>query len=916
MNEDEDTQGRHWRPDVVKALLDAELVVPLHDMVCELGGMSNLALADLRRLFSGLRSQGFFYRALQVAEEMEKRGGEQDANNIERLRSDYEVFAGRLTGTISSGPDSYEPQQGRVLLLAGSSLPHVDSSSTRHTHEFARMGNRIGVDIVVATQMSFGNTSAYDVDEFEGVNYYRIPGPPRVTIPFDEWMQHYTNRFASVVRKVRPAAIVACSDFVNGLVAEAVSKAYKIPFLYDVRGFWEDSWLERQREKYGWSEDQVPDRWGKPDVWTLRREREIQVIAGADGAIVPSHEILDELVAIGINRDRLAVVTDINRDSVVWSESLERINAVENGASILAALNYSTEDVRRLVGANERRPLGQIERYGGRGTADSIREDGWAYGSRPLLQILHPFDWVNACRDHRSQAFQLHAWNFMGPVLEGWDRKRDRGALNWCLDRAVDWASTFDEGDARGTMAWYDMAIGLRAPRLAYLVQEATYEGISDSDLDVLTRALIIHQRALFMPQAFNGKTNHGFYTAAGQLSFARRLGSIPGMEIIERQGHDRLRRVISTQFASDGGHLEHSPDYHRMLLSSFMGAMEDGLLTDPEVAHRVDEAAEVMGWLIRPDRTIVQIGDSPATVARTEDRAMSAPHTKFIVSSGREGHPNSSELLVLPVTGFAVVRSPQPKSVDDHLNAGYLTFMASFHSRTHKHCDDLSVTWFDGGSEILIDGGRFGYRDQLPSDSPLRDEGFFYGRPERQYVERVRAHNTAQADGLEHDRRRRAPYGSGITEGHEKEGKFFLAGRVDHGSWSHDRSISYSPNAWLLVQDNVRSEDGRPHDFSIWWNLPEELELTRVDEDLVCFRMSDDRELIVRSFQNGQLILPVKGQEEPLRGWRSIVDDAFTPAWSMGYEVTQEMEYSFTTMFALDRDIASLDTLNLAVDL
>lgn len=888
-----------WIPDALTALIAIGRAVPAFEIMRQRQELESLPLQEARRLLAALREQGYLRRALALAKSIDARAGADAKRADAVVESDLAVLAGSLDVGLTAPAGGYAGVRGRSLVVASNSVLETESSSTMRTHAFVGAARAIGLDASVVTQMGVGEPAEYDVNEHDGVAYRRIPGPARGARAFDEWMRLFATRLAAVVRKSRPSVLVATSDFVNAFAAEAVGRAYGVPVVYDVRGLWEDSWLRRQRTKHGWTEDQVPGRWGMPDVWSLRRERELALMLAVDAVVVPDEALRAQVVELGVDEARVTIAGD--DDASAWASVLERVGAVDPGNAALARVALTGADAASALLAAGRKPLGTIETFAGSGTIEGIRDVGWVHAGLPPVLITAPFDWIEACRGHRSQGFHLHAWDFMVPFLRAWERDRDRTALDWCLDRAADWAGTFDDGADHGTMAWYDMAIGLRAPRLAYLLQEAVHEAASDDIIAALTGAVVRHQRALFAPQAFNAATNHGFYTAVGQLSFTRRLAALPGMDVLEAQGQQRLRTVVATQFAADGGHLEHSPDYHRMLLSSFIGAMQDGLLTDPEVAERIERASEVMGWFLRPDRSVVQIGDSPARVALRSDREMAAPHTSFLVREGAVGEPNPQELLLLEESGYAFVRSPQPKGRDDHRSAGYLTLMAGFHSRTHKHCDDLSITWFDAGEELLIDAGRFGYLDQLPADSPLREQGFFYARAERQYVERTLAHNTVEADGRDHERRRRAPYGSGIESGTQDGGIFRLVGQVNHGAWSHRRSIAYAPGRWLRVDDELQSQDDRPHDFQVWWNLPETLTDPRIDDGRVTFTLSSGRALHVSPQGEAELVPPVKGQQEPLRGWRSMVDYEFTPAWSMAYRIAGRTAHTFRTVLSFD---------------
>jgi hypothetical protein len=179
-----------------------------------------------------------------------------------------------------------------------------------------------------------------------------------------------------------------------------------------------------------------------------------------------------------------------------------------------------------------------------------------------------------------------------------------------------------------------------------------------------------------------------------------------------------------------------------------------------------------------------------------------------------------------------------------------------------------------------------------------LRQKGYYYGAPQRQYVESTRAHNTVEADGEDHDRRNRKPYGSAIVDAEERAGHFRLRAQVDHGDWLHQRSIVFRPGEWLYVVDTLTATDDGTHDFRAWWNMPASALPQRVGESLFKVEGLVDP-LWVVELGGSPAIDPVSGQEDPLRGWRSRKDLEFTPAWSLGFEALATTQHEFRTLFS-----------------
>lgn len=530
-------------------------------------------------------------------------------------------------------------------------------------------------------------------------------------------------------------------------------------------------------------------------------------------------------------------------------------------------------------------------------SAASILDEGWRYADFEPVMVSQIDDWTRYGDEDRSWGFHLHAWEFMDPLLCEFDKT---GQVRW-LDEAIRIALCWIKAhwgteNAETDMAWYDMSLSLRTPRLIALTLRAARLEHTRDEAIILAEAVGKHLDALGQDRAFTPHNNHGFYTAISQVHAAKYVGMYPQASSIATEGRTRLAQMAATQFASDGAHLEHSPEYHRMLLKSFERAINDNLIEDIDIKRRVERATHALGWMVQPDGVLVQFGDTPAVrMVEPQAEAMD-PHTQYILSDGASGEKPHNQLAVYAEGGYAFVRSPQPNQPGDLHKSGYLAFSAAFHSRTHKHADDLNVVWYDRGQQILTDSGRYGYGELLRVDSPLRSEGFYYASPKRQYVESTMAHNTLMIDGLDQDRRIRKPYGSGIGKAVESEGTFDLTGRVQHLDYVHRRRIIYRPGAELLLLDSVYSQSPESREGVIWLNIAEHFEIESVRDSLVMRSVTDGKLLRLRIDGPGQLIEPVRGQENPLRGWRSKYDHVLRPSWSVGFKFSIETRASVKT--------------------
>ena len=235
--------------------------------------------------------------------------------------------------------------------------------------------------------------------------------------------------------------------------------------------------------------------------------------------------------------------------------------------------------------------------------------------------------------------------------------------------------------------------------------------------------------------------------------------------------------------------------------------------------------------------------------------------------------------------------------------NAAYLAQTAAFHSRVHKQADDLSIVWYDQGTEILIDAGRYGYLGRTKKGSDLWDQGFWYSDPKRVYVESTRAHNTVEIDGRSFDRRRSKPYGSAIERwGETEDGLFFIETHArQFRTMRHARLLVLNPHDWLLVFDWVWDNRKKNHDYRQWFHFAPDLTVTPSGRSLTISGGDLDTDLkVLTLLPSPSVSSPVRGQEEPtLLGWWSEKGGQFEPVTSVNFHIEESSSAVFATLFA-----------------
>ena len=541
---------------------------------------------------------------------------------------------------------------------------------------------------------------------------------------------------------------------------------------------------------------------------------------------------------------------------------------------------------------------------------EDVMSKGWEDRGQPPYPLVAPIDWSHLRAADRSWNYHLNAWEPLQTILERHSQTTQERHLAFAFEVAEDWVrqhpySQRETSTVAEDFSWYDMAVGRRIPQLAYILDAACRSSALEINrLIALWHSLLAHFDFLADDQNIKFHNNHGFYQAAGQFLAATRFSRIGPFELFEGQAVYRLLHMIDHHFSSEGVHLEHSPDYHYSLLQTISKLVRAGLSGKSQSLQvRLSMMRKALAWMVTPGRQLLNIGDTDRRDLSPKRSLLGGSDLlDYAVSGGTSGKATSQRLAVFPEAGLAVVRSDWAGG-EDFQEAAYLAQTAAFHSRVHKQADDLSIVWYDRGTDILIDAGRYGYLGRTKKGSELWDQGFWYSDPKRVYVESTRAHNTVEIDGRSFDRRGSKPYGSALERwGETEDGLYFIETHArQFRTIRHARLLVFEPHDWLLVFDWVWDNLKENHDYRQWFHFAPDLTVTPSGRALTVSGDDLDAELkVVSLLPSPSVSAPVRGREEPtLLGWWSERGGHFEPVTSVNFHVGEAPSAVFATLFA-----------------
>ena len=596
----------------------------------------------------------------------------------------------------------------------------------------------------------------------------------------------------------------------------------------------------------------------------------------------------------------------------------------EEAHKLYVAAPREIERVREAISSRPVTPIEEIElaRANLLATVDRMMVHGWIVDDTTVDLNAPASGWD---KFNRSLAFHLHAWAPVSYILKAYSDSADERYFLNSLRIAMSWMDNFQAkhltlplDDAvcalvpnnESTKAWYDMAVGMRAYMIAYLLDVIAHgagTGGYKAEFDALFRALIFHQELLCQPGIFRAHNNHGLYQALGQLAAAKRFKTVAGFEVYSCLAEERLKAIVERSFFPSGVHTEHSPQYHYMILKSLMGAVEAKLIGDEGLSALLLRAQDALPWMIQPNETLVPIGDTePGKFSRLVV-PFDAGELEGLSSGESPGTTARNGVAAYYDAGYVFAKiqhPPSPKS------ATYFAQIAGFHSRTHKHADHLSFVWTEGEMEILVDAGKYGYAGKTKLGDEFFNQGFYYADPKRMYVEKTRAHNTVEIDDTDFARKGVKPFGSALKYAAEQNGLVVTSCEMRPLRFvRHQRTIVLKPAQFVMVWDWLIDREGAEHKFRQWFHLSPRWTAERNDRDYFATNIADgtSRVLSVAScFPDVEPTEVFCGATSPtLQGWISDRPMTLNPAPAFAFEADGVSAVRFGSLISLSSSIA-----------
>ena len=197
-----------------------------------------------------------------------------------------------------------------MLHILDHSVPKTDGYSIRSAN-IMRYQREFDIEPVALTSPAHPENSN-DIETIDGIRHYRTNGSGLPSAPFVHQylaVRRMSSRIDEVVKSEQPAILHAHSPSLWGLAASRVAKRRGLPFVYEVRGFWEDAAVDQGLTS------------SRSIRYRLSRTMELYVARAADAVVVIAEHLKKDLVLRGVADEKFSVVKNgVDRNKFVPCE--------------------------------------------------------------------------------------------------------------------------------------------------------------------------------------------------------------------------------------------------------------------------------------------------------------------------------------------------------------------------------------------------------------------------------------------------------------------------------------------------------------------------------------------------------------------------------------------------------------------
>jgi glycosyltransferase involved in cell wall biosynthesis len=249
------------------------------------------------------------------------------------------------TKAAPSGVPYPRPVYGRVLMALYSSLPLHRAGYGYRSQALLKELKGLGCQVRAYTRLGFPRDvrrfaneepeAGFEAhEEVDGIVYRRLLGSTKLArwgAPLDSYLSNYAEALQLAIRRERAHIVHTASNFINPVAGYLAARDARLPFIHEVRGFWDLTGTSREVDK------QVEVR--------LAQEARLEAEAAsrADRVITLNDAMKDELVRRGVDASRIVIAPN--------AVDPEALSPMARDGKLMAELGFADAPTIGYVGS-------------------------------------------------------------------------------------------------------------------------------------------------------------------------------------------------------------------------------------------------------------------------------------------------------------------------------------------------------------------------------------------------------------------------------------------------------------------------------------------------------------------------------------------------------------------------------------
>lgn len=245
---------------------------------------------------------GLDQRAYELVHEMEQSGDVDDS--VIKLASQVRGRLALMRLATCGGNDLVSAGSPEVVVnFLHFSLPYTSVGYATRSHGLALGIKAAGVDLRTVTRLGFPQDFKPELEDavlpesdvVDGVTYLRMFGSGRKGMSEVEYLTMAADQCELVLRKQGATIVHAASNYTTALPALIAARRLGLPFIYEIRGFWEVTRSSR---------DQAFEKSRK---YRAMKMYEDFLVSNSDRIITITSAMKDELVKRGVSEEKISL---------------------------------------------------------------------------------------------------------------------------------------------------------------------------------------------------------------------------------------------------------------------------------------------------------------------------------------------------------------------------------------------------------------------------------------------------------------------------------------------------------------------------------------------------------------------------------------------------------------------------------